>query len=167
MQARQACRVDAIICAKNSFAARGRDAVEWRPKRGQKRSFCEVKKLINFIPILHARYEGSSDRGGALKPPPMSLGSPRKLNWVLVDTNKTRFDRALLAPRTSCVSARLISLRNEAGSSTLPAHVIDIENPSGVHVHLNNAPPRGLHLKSAESPWSHQPPFGDVPLRVN
>ena len=66
------------------IVARGRDAVEWRPKRGQKRSFCEVKKLINFIPILHARYEGSSDRGGALKPPPMGLGS----YWALVDTKK-------------------------------------------------------------------------------
>ena len=74
-----------------SIVARGRDAVEWRPKRGQNRSFCEVKKLINFIPILHARYEGSSDRGGALKPPPMGLGS----YWALVDTKKTRFDRCL------------------------------------------------------------------------
>ena len=73
------------------IVARSRDAVEWRPKRGQKRSFCEVKKLINFIPILHARYEGSSDRGGALKPPPMGLGS----YWALVDTKKTRFDRCL------------------------------------------------------------------------
>ena len=73
------------------IVARGRDAVEWRPKRGQNRSFCEVKKLINFIPILHARYEGSSDRGGALKPPPMGLGS----YWALVDTKKTRFDRCL------------------------------------------------------------------------
>ena len=73
------------------LVARGRDAVEWRPKRGQNRSFCEVKKLINFIPILHARYEGSSDRGGALKPPPMGLGS----YWALVDTKKTRFDRCL------------------------------------------------------------------------
>ena len=73
------------------IVARGRDGVEWRPKRGQNRSFCEVKKLINFIPILHARYEGSSDRGGALKPPPMGLGS----YWALVDTKKTRFDRCL------------------------------------------------------------------------
>ena len=73
------------------IVARGRDAVEWRPKCGQNRSFCEVKKLINFIPILHARYEGSSDRGGALKPPPMGLGS----YWALVDTNKTRLDRCL------------------------------------------------------------------------
>ena len=73
------------------IAARGRDAVEWRPKRGQKRSSCEVKKLINFILIFHARNEGSSDRGGALKPPPMSLGS----YWALVDTKKTRFDRCL------------------------------------------------------------------------
>ena len=73
------------------IVARGRDAAEWRPKRGQNRSFCEVKKLINFIPILHARYEGSSDRGGALKPPPMGLGS----YWALVDTKKTRFDRCL------------------------------------------------------------------------
>ena len=39
--------------------------------------------------MLHARYEGSSDRGGALKPPPMGLGS----YWALVDTKKTRFDR--------------------------------------------------------------------------
>ena len=69
------------------IVARGRDAVEWRPKRGQNRSFCEVKKLINFIPILHARYEGSSDRGGALKPPPMGLGS----YWALVDTKKNLF----------------------------------------------------------------------------
>ena len=73
------------------IVVRGRDAVEWRPKRGQNRSFCEVKKLINFIPILYARYEGSSDRGGALKPPPMGLGS----YWALVDTKKTRFDRCL------------------------------------------------------------------------
>ena len=73
------------------IVARGRDAVEWRPKRGQKRSFCEVKKLINLILIFHARNEGSSDRGGALKPPPMSLGS----YWALVDTKKTRFDRCL------------------------------------------------------------------------
>ena len=77
------------------IVVRGRDAVEWRPKRGQNtnvgRSFCEVKKLINFIPILHARYEGSSDRGGALKPPPMGLGS----YWALVDTKKNRFDRCL------------------------------------------------------------------------
>ena len=71
------------------IVARGRDAVEWRPKRGQNRSFCEVKKLINLILIFHARNEGSSDRGGALKPPPMGLGS----YWALVDTNKTRFDR--------------------------------------------------------------------------
>ena len=73
------------------IVARGRDAVEWRPKRGQKRSFCEVKKLINLILIFHARNEGSSDRGGALKPPPMGLGS----YWALVDTKKTRFDRCL------------------------------------------------------------------------
>ena len=73
------------------IVARGRDAVEWRPKRGQNRSFCEVKKLINLILIFHARNEGSSDRGGALKPPPMGLGS----YWALVDTNKTRFDRCL------------------------------------------------------------------------
>ena len=92
MQARQARRVDAI-CGRFvlKIVARGRDAVEWRPKRGQNRSFCEVKKLINFIPILHARYEGSSDRGGALKPPPMGLGS----YWALVDTKKTRFGRCL------------------------------------------------------------------------
>ena len=73
------------------IVARGRDAVEWRPKRGQNRSFCEVKKLINLILIFHARNEGSSDRGGALKPPPMGLGS----YWALVDTKKTRFDRCL------------------------------------------------------------------------
>ena len=73
------------------IVARGRDAVEWRPKRGQNRSSCEVKKLINFILIFHARNEGSSDRGGALKPPPMGLGS----YWALVDTKKTRFDRCL------------------------------------------------------------------------
>ena len=73
------------------IVARGRDAVEWRPKRGQNRSFCEVKKLINLILIFHARNEGSSDRGGALKPPPMGLGS----YWALVDTNKTRLDRCL------------------------------------------------------------------------
>ena len=73
------------------IVARGQDAVEWRPKRGQNRSFCEVKKLINLILIFHARNEGSSDRGGALKPPPMGLGS----YWALVDTNKTRLDRCL------------------------------------------------------------------------
>ena len=73
------------------IVARGRDAVEWRPKRGQNRSFCEVTKLINLILIFHARNEGSSDRGGALKPPPMGLGS----YWALVDTKRTRFDRCL------------------------------------------------------------------------
>ena len=73
------------------IVARGRDAVEWRPKRGQNRSFCEVTKLINLILIFHARNEGSSDRGGDLKPPSMGLGS----YWALVDTNKTRFDRCL------------------------------------------------------------------------
>ena len=90
------------------IVARGRDAVEWRPKRGQNRSFCEVKKLINFIPILHARYEGSSDRGGALKPPPMGLGS----YWALVDTKKTRFDRCLkksIFPRSPVSLPGLVS----------------------------------------------------------
>ena len=113
------------------IVARGRDAVEWRPKRGQNRSFCEVKKLINLILIFHARNEGSSDRGGALKPPPMSLGS----YWALVDTKKTRFDRCLkksifgtLAPW--CLVAEVISFleksvpRSNPNLLVLPNHPI-------------------------------------------
>ena len=88
MQARQARRVDAI-CAKNRRARSRCRRVATKTR--SKQVICEVKKLINFIPILHARYEGSSDRGGALKPPPMGLGS----YWALVDTKKTRFDRCL------------------------------------------------------------------------
>ena len=91
MQARQARRVDAI-CAKNRRARSRcrRVATETRSKQVILRSYLG-KKLINLILIFHARNEGSSDRGGALKPPPMGLGS----YWVLVDTNKTRFDRCL------------------------------------------------------------------------
>ena len=115
------------------IVARGRDAVEWRPKRGQNRSFCEVKKLINLILIFHARNEGSSDRGGALKPPPMGLGS----YWALVDTKKTRFDRFLkksifLAPSSrssGLVSPKLSFLEKSVPRSNpnflvLPDHPI-------------------------------------------
>ena len=115
------------------IAARGRDAVEWRPKRGQNRSSCEVKKLINFILIFHARNEGSSDRGGALKPPPMGLGS----YWALVETKKTRFDRCLkksifgasAASLPGLVSPKLSFLQKSAPRSNpnflvLPNHPI-------------------------------------------
>ena len=91
MQARQARQVDAISAKNRRTRSRCRRvATKTRSKQVILRSY-PGKNLINFIPILHARYEGSSDRGGALKPPPMGLGS----YWALVDTKKTRFDRCL------------------------------------------------------------------------